>query len=83
MSEDNKNLPVFKVSCGAVEAAVWAMKTEHGVLHSVTSHRNYKNKDGDWAKTQSYNISDIANLKYCLDECFKFSRITSKIKKEQ
>ena len=51
--------PVHEVRLGRVTAAVWANQTEHGLRHSVTLSRLYKDSDGAWQRSDSFGLADL------------------------
>ncbi len=59
---------------GSVQAAVWEKEVETGkksfVAKSVTIQKNYKGKDGKWASTNSFSLSDIPYIVNVLNEVF-------------
>lgn len=63
----SKNKPVHEVRLGVVKAAIWANETKHGIRHSVTLQRLYKDGD-DWKTTESFGrdelplVSKVADL---------------------
>lgn len=56
MTENTK--PLGSVRIGNVEATIWPSKTE-GAPPSVTFQRHYRDKDGNWQHTGSFNIDDV------------------------
>ena len=78
MTEENNSKPVFKVSYGAIEVAVWENDSQNnGKFYSITSHRNYVVKENDqdvWKKTNTLREGDVLNQMLALEEAYKFCK---------
>lgn len=73
-----KNMPKAKFKVGSVEATVWENKIEDGkVFQSVNILRNYKDKNGEWQKTNTFRINDIPKLRLVCDKTYE--HLTMKI----
>lgn len=64
--------PSLKFVCGGVSASVWDNpgKDSNGdsfISRKVSLEKSYKDKDGNWCSTQSFDLSDIPKLKSVLD----------------
>ncbi len=66
-TEEKANPPVAKVRVGLVTAAIWEKATDNGTFYNVTFERRYKDKDGNWHSTQSYDAYDLLNLAKAAD----------------
>lgn len=55
---ESKQQPVKTFRYSTVEVAIWANKTENGVLHKVTFNRFYR-QQGDWKTATSFNRDDL------------------------
>lgn len=76
MSETTqKTRPVYKVSAGTIEAAVWQQKGEKGDFLTVNAVRNYKDKDGNWQKSTSLRINDIPSMQLVLTKAFEYAKL--------
>ncbi len=58
------------VRVGGVEVAVWQNALESGFA-TVTLHRNYKDKNDNWQKTQSLRVSDIPKAVLALQKAYE------------
>jgi hypothetical protein len=69
------NKPTMKYSCGSVSVAVWdnEIETPNGTrtVQRVTVDRSYKDKDGAWKHTDSFNVNDIPRLMLALQKAFE------------
>jgi hypothetical protein len=65
-SHDAKRRPVFITREGDVSASVWARSVvRHGqgvTFYSVTFERSYKDRDGTWRYTKSFDAEDLGTL---------------------
>lgn len=61
MSENKK--PVAKISLHPVSAAIWRNQNQKGdTFYSVTFERGYKDDDGKWQRSDSFNAADLLLL---------------------
>jgi hypothetical protein len=58
-AEPTKARPVHEIRLGRVKAAVWANEGEHGLRHSVTIQRIYKDTAGIWQRSDSFGREDL------------------------
>lgn len=58
------------VRVGGVEVAVWQNALESGFA-TVTMHRNYKDKNDNWQKTQSLRVNDIPKAVLALQKAYE------------
>ena len=55
--------PATKVSMYPVSAAIWRNETKDGkAFYSVTFERSYKDADGKWQSSDSFNDGDLMLL---------------------
>jgi len=66
MSDSKK--PAAKVTLYPVSAAIWRNHNEKGTFYSVTVERSYKDGDGNWQRSDSYNASDLLLLAKVVDQ---------------
>jgi len=60
---DTSKKPAAKVSLYPVSAAIWRNTTEKGAaFYSVTFERSYKDKEGKWKSSDSFNSDDLLLL---------------------
>lgn len=56
------NLPIYSQQLGAIRASVWESVNDDGrTYHNVAIVRSYKDKNGDWQESSSFNgLADLA-----------------------
>jgi hypothetical protein len=54
-----KNPPVAKIKVGLVTASIWENRGEKSTTYSATFDRRYKDKEGNWHSSDSYNADDL------------------------
>ena len=54
--------PAAKINLHPVSAAIWRNENQKGTLYSVTFERSYKDDDGKWHRSGSFNASDLLLL---------------------
>jgi len=54
--------PVAKLHSGFVFAAIWARTTDKGTYYAATFERRYKDGEGEWHSTSSFNADDLPAL---------------------
>lgn len=68
--------PEKKFKCGAVEAAVFVNEIDKDgkalKIRKVSVQKRYRNADGDWNSTNSYDINDLPKLKLVADEAYRY-----------
>ena len=74
----NKKKPVFKAKVGSCDVSVWENVTKNGDVEAkfltVSSHRNYKDKD-EWKTTNSLRVNDIPSMILALQKAYEFAKI--------
>lgn len=72
--KEKKNQPIKRVRAGLVSVAVWENEIGEGkekfIGHSFTMQRSYKDKEGEWQQSQSFNKSDIPLLLAALKKAY-------------
>jgi hypothetical protein len=59
---ETKKAPVAKVRIGLINASIWENQTEKGTFHNVTFERRYRDGEGNWKSSHSYNADDLLSL---------------------
>ena len=59
--------PVAKLRLGLINASIWERVTENGTFHSVTFERRYRDAEGNWKSSHSYNADDLLALAKAAD----------------
>lgn len=54
--------PVAKIRVGLVTASIWERAAANSVYHGVTFERSYRDANGQWHTTQSYDGVDLLAL---------------------
>jgi hypothetical protein len=74
--------PEKKFRCGAVEAAVFVNKIDKDGqilrLKKVSIQKRYKDADGNWNSTNSYDANDLPKLKLVADEAYRYLALGQK-----
>jgi hypothetical protein len=74
-----KTKPIAQVSVGAVTAAVWRNATRDKPLYTASFNVRYKDKDGEWKTTNSYDQAHLLELAKCADLAYdKIAALKSK-----
>lgn len=60
--------PVAKIRLGLINANIWQRNTGEDVFYSVTFDRRYRDKQGEWRSTQSYNADNLLTLSKLADQ---------------
>ena len=64
---ETKNPPAAKIRVGLITASIWENKNEKGTFHNVTFERRYKDAEGKWQTSHSYNAGDLLDLAKAAD----------------
>ena len=75
--------PVHKISCGAIQVAVWENESVSkdgavGVYNTVSFDKRYKAKDDTWKSSNSMRMSDIPKAILALQKAFEFLALKEK-----
>ena len=54
--------PLNKLRIGLMYATVWQRITAEGTFYSVSFERRYRDSEGNWKSTHSYNAEDLLAL---------------------
>lgn len=76
MTQQNNDKPVKSFKAANIEASVWRKEVEQNgkinVRHSVRIQKQYRNKDGDYEKTDYYFRDDLPKLILVAQKSFDF-----------
>ena len=64
---ETKTPPAMKIRVGLITASIWQNETEKGTFHNVTFDRRYKDAEGNWHSSSSYNADDLLALAKAAD----------------
>lgn len=67
-STDTNHPPVATLRIGLINASIWQRDTENGTFYAVSFERRYKDGEGDWKSTHSYNADDLLVLAKLADQ---------------
>jgi len=56
------NPPVEKVRVGLVTASIWERSTDNGKFYAVTFERRYRDSQGEWQTSHSYDAAELLAL---------------------
>ena len=56
---ETKNPPAAKIRVGLITASIWQNENDKGTFHNVTFERRYKDAEGKWQTSHSYNTGDL------------------------
>ena len=54
--------PVAKLRIGLISGAIWERKTENGAFYAVTFERRYRDGEGNFKSSHSYDAQDLLAL---------------------
>ena len=58
MTSLSKRPPVYKQKSHGIEVAVWKREHEDKAFNSVSATRSYRDSDGNWKTSGSFNLED-------------------------
>ena len=59
--------PVAKVRVGLITASIWERNSESGMFYSVSFERRYRDSEGNWQSSHSYDAQDLLALAKAAD----------------
>ena len=71
MTSLSKKGPVYKQKSHGIEVAVWKREHDGKAFYSVSATRSYRDSDGNWKTSNSFNLEDRDILMDYLDRAFK------------
>jgi hypothetical protein len=71
MTSLSKKPPVYKQKSHGIEVAVWKREHDGKAFYSISINRSYRDKDGDWQNSNSFNLEDRDILMDYLNRAFK------------
>jgi len=57
-----KTPPVAKIRVDQINASIWKKQTEKGTFYNVTFESRYRDGEGNWKSSHSYNADDLLSL---------------------
>jgi hypothetical protein len=61
-STETAKPPVAKIRLGLINAIIWERTTDNGIFHNVTFERRYRDANGEWHSTQSFDANHLLTL---------------------
>lgn len=65
----NTNKPVAKIQLYPVTGSIWKNQTSKGAFYSVTFERSYKDDNGKYQTSSTFNASDLLLISKVSDLC--------------
>ena len=64
MTDTTQQTPAFKTNIGALQCSVWENRSQDGskLYYSTEIIRSYKDRDGIWKKSSSFNHDELLNV---------------------
>jgi hypothetical protein len=59
--------PVAKVRVGLITGSIWERDSENGTFYAVSFERRYRDGEGTWKSSHSYDTSDLLALAKAAD----------------
>jgi hypothetical protein len=74
MTSLSKKGPVYKQKSHGIEVAVWKREYDGKAFYSVSATRSYRDSEGNWKTSNSFNLEDRDILMDYLDRAFKHAQ---------
>ena len=65
-----KNKPVAHVRVNLVQASIFENRTDKGVFYNITTDRSYKDQNGEWKRTHSFDLQSLPALEKAVQLAF-------------
>ena len=59
--------PVAKLRVGLISGSIWERESENGSFYAVSFERRYRDGDGNWKSSHSYDTGDLLALSKLAD----------------
>ena len=66
-TSETKKAPVFKLRVDLIIGSIWKNETDKGTFYNVTFERRYRDGEGNWKSSHSYNTDDLLSLAKAAD----------------
>lgn len=66
-ADETAKPPVAKLRIGLINASIWQRNSDNS-FYAVSFERRYRDSDGDWKSTHSYNADDLLLLAKLADQ---------------
>jgi hypothetical protein len=67
-SGESAKPPVAKLRLGPINASIWERVTDKGTFLSTTFERRYRDANGEWHSSHSYDANDLLMLAKLADQ---------------
>ncbi|MBT7903509.1 hypothetical protein HN587_06620 [Candidatus Woesearchaeota archaeon] len=71
-----KTMPVKVFKVGAISASIWVNKIQKDgkefAYSTISLERNYKDREGQWKKTNSMRLNDIPKATLILNKSYEY-----------
>ena len=67
-SDTAANPPIAKLRIGLINATIWQRITDEDAFYSVTFERRYRDGQGNWHSSKSFNPDDLLILAKLADQ---------------
>lgn len=64
--------PIKKFTAGGITASVWENKKDDETFKTITIQKRYKDKDGNFKDSTSFNTNDVRKLECVLGKAYEF-----------
>lgn len=68
--KDKPRKPVEAIRFGTLSASIWRNQGKDGAWYSVSFQRSYKDNDGDWNYSDTFNLHDLCELSLLAQRAF-------------
>ena len=60
--------PIAKLRIGLITGNIWQRVSKEGTFHSVSFERRYRDKEGNWHTSHSFDTEDLLALSKLADQ---------------
>jgi hypothetical protein len=60
--------PVAKLRIGLLSGSIWQRVSQEGTFHAVSFERRYRDKEGNWHTSHSFDTEDLLALSKLADQ---------------
>lgn len=65
--QENAKAPIAKVRVGLITGSIWERQSEQGSFYAVSFERRYRDAEGNWKSSHSYDTGDLLALSKLAD----------------
>ena len=67
-TSETANQPIAKLRIGLISASIWQRVLPEGTFHSASFERRYRDKEGNWHTSHSFNTEELLALSKLADQ---------------